>query len=125
MNINNIINDITLINGDSKRMDCPECNGKKTFTVTNNMGSLVWNCYKASCNLSGGARVRLSVDDIKVIGSKKDTIVTDTFTLPEYIVPHNNRQNLMQFCTKWRLDADKHDLHYERIYNFYHTLGYP
>ena len=38
MNINKILNDITLINGDTKRMDCPECNGKKTFTITNNLG---------------------------------------------------------------------------------------
>jgi len=65
MNINKILNDITLINGDTKRMDCPECNGKKTFTVTNNMGSIVWNCYKDGCNVSGDRRVQISRDDIR------------------------------------------------------------
>src|SRR5210317_2383440 len=55
-NIYNIISDIDVPNGHTKRMDCPNCGGAKTFTVTNNMGSLVWNCYKASCGIKGGNR---------------------------------------------------------------------
>ena len=51
--------------GDTRRVDCPVCKGYKTFTVTNNMGSLLWNCYKASCNVSGKKRVHLSVEDIQ------------------------------------------------------------
>ena len=43
-NIYNIITDLDLSNGQTKRMDCPNCGGKNTFTVTNNLGSLVWNC---------------------------------------------------------------------------------
>ena len=43
------INDFDIANGETKRMNCPECGGYKTFTVTNNMGSIVWNCYKVSC----------------------------------------------------------------------------
>ena len=64
-NILNTISDIDIPNGHTKRMNCPECNGYKTFTVTNNMGSLVWNCYKASCNVSGGNKVHLTADDIR------------------------------------------------------------
>ena len=56
--------DYDVKNGETKRIDCPICKGKKTFTITNNMGSVVWNCYKASCDVSGGKRVRLSADDI-------------------------------------------------------------
>ena len=48
MSVYNIINNLTLTNGETKRMNCPTCNGYKTFTVTNNMGSIVWNCYKAT-----------------------------------------------------------------------------
>ena len=51
--------------GETKRIDCPICNGKKTFTITNHMGSLLWNCYKASCNTKGGKRVTLTAYDIK------------------------------------------------------------
>ena len=89
MNINNIINDITLINGDSKRMDCPECHGKKTFTVTNNMGVLLWNCYKVTCDVGGRSKVRLTIEDIK--NKHKLDIDKENFSLPEYIVPHRNR----------------------------------
>ena len=49
MNIYNHINDLHLSVGETKRTNCPSCNGYKTFTVTNNMGRLVWNCYKSSC----------------------------------------------------------------------------
>ena len=48
-NIYKFVSDMDIPNGTTKRMDCPKCGGYKTFTVTNNMGSLVWNCYKASC----------------------------------------------------------------------------
>jgi hypothetical protein len=75
-------------NGHTKRMDCPECHGVKTFTVTNNMGSLVWNCYKASCGTKGGTRVHLTVDDIRAgFGSAEEFAKQDVFTMPDYIVP--------------------------------------
>ena len=59
------IHDYDVRNGETKRVNCPVCRGHKTFTITNQMGSLVWNCYKASCDVSGGKRVSLSVTDIK------------------------------------------------------------
>ena len=84
MNINNIIEDILLSVGETKRMNCPNCNGYKTFTVTNNAGAILWNCYKVTCNIKGKSRVRLTVDDIrntnKVVQERK-------FVLPEYIIP--------------------------------------
>ena len=57
--------DLNIPIGHTKRLNCPICNGYKTFTATNNMGMLVWNCYKASCNIKGNTKVRLSADDIK------------------------------------------------------------
>ena len=35
MNIDDILNDIDLDIGTTKRMDCPSCKGKNTFTITN------------------------------------------------------------------------------------------
>ena len=85
MNIDNILNDIDLDIGTTKRMDCPSCKGKNTFTITNSMGSVLFNCYKASCVVSGTRRVNLTVDQIKK--SKQDTVQDKKFVLPEYIVP--------------------------------------
>ena len=90
IDIKEYVEDLDLKLGYSKRMNCPNCNGYKTFTVTNNMGSLLWNCYKASCNVKGNTRVRLSVDDIKSMNS--NTVENKEFELPEYIIPiHDTR----------------------------------
>ena len=40
INIREYVIDLDISNGDSKRMNCPICNGYKTFTVTNNMGKV-------------------------------------------------------------------------------------
>ena len=111
INIREYVIDLDISNGDSKRMNCPICNGYKTFTVTNNMGKVLWNCYKVTCSLSGSSKVRLSVDDIKnTIQKRKDDI---PFILPEYVVSHQNRWETDTFCTKWGIDADAVNLHYD------------
>ena len=113
MNINKILNDITLINGDTKRMDCPECNGKRTFTITNNMGSIVWNCYKAGCTVSGGRRVHLSSDDIrKSLGKTvSETESIPKFDKPEWLVRDSDK--IAPYCEEWGLDAEELGLLYD------------
>ena len=103
MNIRNIITDISLSNGETKRMNCPECGGYKTFTITNNMRSLLWNCYKAGCSVSGGKRVPLSADDIRnSLGSVAQETHSVTFDKPEWIVKDNDA--IAGFCDEWKLD---------------------
>ena len=90
MNIYNYVNDLQLSVGESKRLTCPSCNGYKTFTATNNMGRLLWNCYKSTCKISGSKRVHLSVDDIRdaITGDVLD-FDKEEFVMPEYVVSHN------------------------------------
>jgi hypothetical protein len=52
------------------------------------MGSLVWNCYKASCNVKGGTRVHLSADDIRTSFGGVKEFVEESFRLPDYIIPY-------------------------------------
>jgi hypothetical protein len=52
------------------------------------MGSLIWNCYKASCNIRGGTRVHLSVDDIRTSFSGVKEFAEESFRLPDYIIPY-------------------------------------
>jgi len=111
INIREYVIDLDVSNEETKRLNCPVCNGYKTFTVTNNMGSLLWNCYKVSCSISGNSKVRLSIEDIKsTIKKKKDD---EPFILPEYVVPHRDRWETLTFCTKWSIDADEVNLHYD------------
>ena len=87
-NIYNIVSDMDIANGVTKRTNCPNCGSYNTFTVTNNMGSLIWNCYKASCSVKGGTRVHLSVDDIRTGFSGAKEFAEDSFVLPEYVIPY-------------------------------------
>ena len=106
-NIYNIITDLDLSNGQTKRMDCPNCGGKNTFTVTNNLGSLVWNCYKVSCNVRGGNRVHLTVDDIRASMGNAQQFAEEEFKLPDFIVPHEKTNDVLQFCCSYQLDPNE------------------
>jgi len=87
-NIYNTISELHISNGETRRMNCPSCGGHKTFSVTNNMGSLVWNCYKASCDIKGGTRVHLSVEDIRAgFAGAEEHASQHEFVMPEYVVP--------------------------------------
>jgi len=102
MNINNIISDLSLVSGETRRMTCPSCNTKNTFTVTNNMGSIVWNCYKASCSLSGGTRTSMTADDIrKSLGSVAEETHVASFIKPDWFV--RDYSKIQDFCTEWKL----------------------
>jgi len=113
-NIYNTISDIDIPNGTTKRMNCPKCNGYKTFTVTNNMGSLVWNCYKASCGTKGGTRVHLSMDDIRAGFAGAEEYASDApFVLPDCVVPHNNRNEVLTWTEQWGINVDELGLMYD------------
>ena len=97
--------DYDVKNGETKRIDCPVCKGKKTFTITNNMGSLMWNCYKASCDVSGGKRVRLSAEDIKKSFAPPEDISSDIdWELPKQLVYQPSYTQ--KFVDQYRLPKD-------------------
>ena len=104
MDVRTFVEDLCIASGESRRLNCPVCKSYKTFTATNNMGSLLWNCYKASCSVSGSVRSRLSVEDIRRM--KSVTPVTNDFVLPEFIVPHDNRSAVLEYADTWGIDPD-------------------
>ena len=85
-NIYNIVSDMDVAVGTTVRSECPSC-GQRTFTVTNEMGTLKWNCFRASCTVKGSTQVSMSIDDIKTVllGHESDDKPVP-FALPEYIV---------------------------------------
>ena len=112
MNIQDIISDLSLANGESRRMTCPSCKTKNTFTITNNMGSIVWNCYKASCPVSGGTRTTLTAADIrKSLGSVAEETHVSTFSKPEWFVRDDAK--IRDFCDQWELDPQDLGLLYD------------
>jgi len=105
--------DYDVANGETKRMNCPVCKGDRTFSITNDMGNLVWNCYKVSCTVSGGTRVPLSISDVqKRLNPASDT-TQDKFELPAYVVPHRNKRAVVKWCAEWGIHEDEHGLMYD------------
>lgn len=45
--------------------DCPFCGGKNKFTLDKFDGKLVWNCYRASCNVKGAHSGERNLDAVK------------------------------------------------------------
>jgi len=105
--------DYDVANGETKRMNCPVCKGDRTFSITNDMGNLVWNCYKVSCTVSGGTRVPMTISDVqKRLNPASDT-TQDKFELPAYVVPHRNKRAVVKWCAEWGINEDEHALMYD------------
>ena len=112
INIKEHISDMDLVNGQTKRTNCPVCGGVKTFTATNNMGQLVWNCYKAGCSVSGGTRTHLTSDDIrKSLGTVAEETEAVSFQKPEWIV--KDYSMIQNFCRDWELHPSNLGLLYD------------
>ena len=102
--IYDIIDELQLNVGETKRITCPSCHGYKTFTVTNNMGKILWNCYKASCRVSGARKIRVTIEDIRERLVPQNKHKDDTFIMPEWIVYGGNRTEIGNFVRDWGLD---------------------
>ena len=98
------------------RMDCPICNGHKTFTVTNSIGALLYNCYKASCNVSGKNKTRISIEDIQKKMNKKEaesSFPNLGMDLPDHVVYSVDRHEIKRFVYEYGIDTNKIHLHYD------------
>ena len=73
--LNDVLNDYDVRYGETIRTNCPYCKGYNTFSVTNMGGSIVWNCYKASCKASGAKGVMWSIDDIELCAKRRKRIL--------------------------------------------------
>lgn len=109
------LEDLNLAVGMTHRGSCPACKRYNTFTVTNDNGSLIYNCYANSCNISGAVRVGLSVDDIREFfsrGFNRSSQAVPDFVMPVNVVPNQKAQ---QYASTYGLDADYLGLLYDVV----------
>ena len=85
--IQDLINDLFLTDGESKRINCPSCAGLKTFTITSKDGLVIWNCYKASCNAKGATPVTMSRDTL-ITRITKPMELTERRVVPLVVPSH-------------------------------------
>ncbi len=60
-----VLENLIIKENSTKRLDCPFCSGKNTFTITNIDGDVLWNCYKASCLSKGTKQGSPSTNSIR------------------------------------------------------------
>jgi hypothetical protein len=76
------------------------------------MGSIIWNCYRASCPTSGGTRQSLTADDIrKSLGFVAEETHVASFIKPDWFV--RDYSKIQNFCTEWKLQPQDLGLLYD------------
>ena len=103
--IRDLIDDLILKNGETRRMDCPACGGKNTFTVTKNSGSVLWNCYKASCNIKGATGTAFSREEFARRMEPEKSV--ERFTIPDSFTLNFPDRMIKYMTTNHVLDAWK------------------
>lgn len=87
--------------GNSVRINCPSCS-KKTFTISKIHGKLLWNCYVASCKVSGAMTTERSKSEIA--SQIRDTInfyhADENFSLPPQFTPFTENERALNYLKK-------------------------
>lgn len=102
------IESLTLKNGETWRGTCDFCNGDNTLSATNVHGTLLWYCFKASCDASGSSKGDLSKYDIQhIIGNRdKDQTTQIVQSLPDhfqFILDTGIETEMMKWLYKYQL----------------------
>ena len=110
MRMRDFIDDLGLKEGERYRGDCPQCSGKNTFTATNTLGDIQYNCFKLGCTIRGiyvtdmtAAEIYQRMKDQQT--QRAYTNITkekETMEIPEYVVtPKANHTKYQRFIRRW------------------------
>lgn len=79
------------------RTDCPVCGGHNSFTAYKRDGRIVYNCYKASCTISGGA-TGYSRSLAEIISWRTQRQANDKpFELPTHFTSYKSSQSAVDY----------------------------
>ena len=94
------------------RINCPSCGGIKTFTATRPDGLVLYNCYKAGCNVSGKKRMLSSSRYIReksiILPSQKK----QEFKIPDHFSVYLPKK-MTRYCNENNINTDKVQLYYD------------
>jgi len=129
MNLRKYLESMDLRDGESRRLVCPVCNAKNTFTVTKEMGQIKYNCYKLGCTVGGYHHTDLSAAEIKLLMAKQDKPLQrepETMEIPEYVVqPTAEHYKFHKFIKRWGIVNKRllYDVKDERVVFPIHYKG--
>jgi len=94
------------------RINCPDCGGRGTFTATRVDGTILYNCYKAGCSLSGKKDVMGSSKYVR----EKSIIPAETdkykFEIPDHFSVYFPNK-MVKYCVQNNIDTSKVQLYYD------------
>jgi DNA primase len=87
--------------GKSCRVDCPSCGGWNTLSMAYLNGSVVWNCYKASCDARGVWFPNLSPEErIKILKQRGIDKDNNKFVKPDYWIDGIGSDKCLEYMIK-------------------------
>ena len=101
------------------RCDCPVCHGRNTFTVTNDKGNVLYNCYKNSCKIAGAHHKNMDAFTIKTLlthGNASQSYSEQdlcAYEAPPYLVPYAEAEYPIDPTFLDRYDIDPTDVMYD------------
>ena len=109
-NIRQFVNNLGLKDGERYRGDCPECRGRNTFTATNELGDIKYNCFKLGCTVGGiygmdmtAAEIHRRMEQQQLQRAYTDiNKEKDTMEIPEYVVtPKASHTKYQRYVRRW------------------------
>ena len=98
-----IVKNLDIPSGTNKRMDCPFCYNRNTFSVKNENGKLLWNCFHASCSVKGKQETEHSIEDIENYLNPKQK-ETQRFVIPKHFINIPTVPGCMAILQRYDLD---------------------
>ena len=126
MNMKEYVESLGLTHGTSRRLDCPECGKKGTFSVTYDNGQYLWNCFHASCDTKGRTSTRITADNADIMLSNlRKKHGEQTAGCPEVpfekpkawsrVIPPRGMEYVDSVNTSGRYDDIYYDIRHERL----------
>lgn len=120
--ISDFIDTLDLDVDQTYRGNCPICHGKNTFTVTRDLGNILYNCYKNSCRIAGAHHKNMDAFTIKALITHGNTTIAPEsyseqelckYNVPPYIVPYTEVERPIDPMILKRYDIDPEDVFYD------------
>ena len=106
----NVVSSLKLAIGESRRIDCPACGRKNTFSVSNEDGVLLYNCFAASCKTAGQSRSKMSAGEVhQYMRNLREDHRDPEFVLPTYFT--QSHPDLGTFADHWKIPV--HELMFD------------
>lgn len=99
--LKNYVTDLPLQPNGTVRMDCPLCHRKNTFSVAEQNGQRLFNCFHAQCTAKGRTKLRLTIDNTSSlplrVHSPKKIEPSLVFEEPDTFVPISRSEKAFSY----------------------------